>query len=164
MSRQSWSPWYADSVAWRLIGLRYLPWLAGLNLAWEIAQLPLYALWSEGSAGYIAYSVMHCTLGDAAIGATALVAVLLVTRAPHSGHWRWGRIALLTALFGTLYTGFSEWVNTVLRHAWTYSEWMPVVRAFGVDVGLSPIAQWLILPPLAFRLALMRAGASGERS
>jgi hypothetical protein len=38
--------WYADRAAWRLIGLRYLPLFAGLNLAWESAQwsiLPLLA-------------------------------------------------------------------------------------------------------------------------
>src|SRR6195256_6585895 len=35
------APWYCDAAARSLILRRYLPWLAGLSLAWEIAQLPL---------------------------------------------------------------------------------------------------------------------------
>ena len=61
-SRRRSIRWYADRAAWRLIGLRYLPWLAGLSLAWEIAQLPLYTLWREDSLAWIAFSVVHCTL------------------------------------------------------------------------------------------------------
>lgn len=164
MSLQSSSRWYADRAAWRLICLRYVPWLAGLSLAWEIAQLPLYTLWREGSPAFIAFSVVHCTLGDALVGVGALAVALIVTRAPESVHWRWARIALVTALFGTVYTGFSEWLNTVVRHSWAYSELMPVLRPFGVEIGLSPIAQWLILPSIALRLALTRNAVSGERS
>lgn len=158
------SRWYADGAAWRLIGLRYLPWLAGLNLAWEIAHLPLYTLWTEGSAGFIAFSVAHCTFGDVIVGSAALAFALIVTRARQLVHWRWVHIALVTALVGTVYTGFSEWMNTVARHGWAYSELMPVLRVFGIEIGLSPVAQWLILPPLALRLALTRNAVSGERS
>lgn len=51
--------WYADRAAWRLIGLRYLPWFAGLSLVWEIAQLPLYTLWREAPASWIAPRARH---------------------------------------------------------------------------------------------------------
>lgn len=158
------SRWYADGAAWRLIGLRYLPWLAGLNLAWEIAHLPLYTLWTEGSAGFIAFSVAHCTLGDVILGSVALAIALIVTRAPQFVDWRWLRIALVTALVGTVYTGFSEWMNTVALHGWAYSDLMPTLRLSGVEIGLSPLAQWLLLPPLALRLALTPGAVSGERS
>lgn len=158
------SRWYADRAAWRLISLRYLPWLAGLSLAWEIAQLPLYTLWTEGSLWYIAFSVAHCTLGDVIVGAAALAVALIVTRSTELARWRWVHIAFATALVGTLYTGFSEWMNTVARQGWAYSEWMPVLRVFGAEIGLSPIAQWLLLPPLALRLGLTRNAVSGERS
>ncbi len=148
--------WYADRDTLRLIGVRYLPWLAVLSLAWEIAHLPLYTLWHEASAGFIAFSVVHCTLGDMAIGASALAVSLIATRAPQLALWRLPRIALLTALAGAGYTAFSEWMNTVARHGWAYSDLMPVLRAFGFEFGLSPVAQWLILPPLALRLAVTR--------
>lgn len=156
--------WYADRAAWRLIGLRYLPWLAGLNLAWEIAQLPLYTLWHEGSPEFIAFAVAHCTLGDVMIGAAALALALIATRAAEVEHWRFVRIALVTALAGAAYTVFSEWVNTVTPQGWAYSDLMPVLPLFGAEIGLSPIAQWLILPLLALRLALVFGAVSGERS
>lgn len=148
--------WYRDRAAWVLIGRRYLPWLVMSNLAWEVAQLPLYTLWREGSLAWIAFSVVHCTLGDAVIGTSALAVALTVTRAPELACWRWGRIAVATALAGAGYTVFSEWTNTAVLRSWTYSELMPVLHVAGLDLGLVPLAQWLLLPPLALRLARPR--------
>src|SRR5438874_10314577 len=58
MSVPSHAPeaWFRDRAALALIGRRYLPWLAALNLAWELAQLPLYTIWREQSAGYVAFA------------------------------------------------------------------------------------------------------------
>ena len=39
--------WYGDREALALIALRYLPWLAVLNLVWEFAQFPLYTIWKK---------------------------------------------------------------------------------------------------------------------
>ncbi len=136
--------WYADRAAWRLIGLRYLPWLAGLSLAWELAQLPLYTLWSEGSPALIAFSVVHCTLGDVAIGTTALAVALILTRAPALAGWRWSRIAVVTALAGAGYTVFSEWQNVYQTGSWSYAPAMPLL--FGI--GVAPLLQWFVIPPL----------------
>ena len=97
---------------------------------------------------------MHCTLGDLAIGLSALVLALVLTRATAPARWHWGRIAVLTTVIGTAYTIFSEWMNTVALQGWRYSDAMPVVRAFGVEIGVSPLLQWLLIPPLALRLAL----------
>ncbi len=164
MSPRSSSHWHADRAAWRLIGLRYLPLFAGLNLAWEIAQLPLYTLWHEGSPAFIIFSVAHCTVGDVMIGAAALALGLIVTRAAEVEQWHFVRLALVTVLAGTVYTVFSEWMNTVTRQSWAYSELMPVLPLFGAEIGLSPIAQWLILPLLALWLTLKFGADSGGRS
>lgn len=155
--------WYSDREALRLIGLRYLPLLAGLNLAWEIAHLSLYTLWHEGSPAFIVFSVAHCTLGDVAIGVAALLLALIATRAAGVRQWRFVRIAVVTALVGTVYTIFSEWMNTATPQGWAYSALMPVLPLFGTEIGLSPIAQWLILPLLALRLALTFSAVSGGR-
>jgi hypothetical protein len=64
--------WYCDRDALKLIACRYLPWLAVLNLVWEIAQLPLYTIWNDGTRTEIAFAVLHCTLGDILIGMAAL--------------------------------------------------------------------------------------------
>ena len=54
----------------------YLAVLMALMLAWEVAQLPLYTIWREASAGDIAFAVLHCTAGDALIGMGSLGAAL----------------------------------------------------------------------------------------
>jgi hypothetical protein len=94
--------WYADPATRAFIALRYLPWLAALSLAWEIAQLPLYTLWHEAEPAYIAFAVAHCTIGDVLIGGAIDVA--------------------------------------------------------GFKLGLSPLAQWLVVPPLALYLSTRSAG------
>ena len=148
--------WYADRAARLLIGSRYVPWLAALNLAWEIAQLPLYTLWTEASVDYMAFAVVHCTLGDVIIALAALAVALIVTRAPELARWRWGPIAAATAIGGAAYTVLSEWLHTVAVHSWAYSQFMPVVPVLGAEIGLAPLAQWLLLPPLALLLARSR--------
>lgn len=154
-------PWYRYRAAWRWIALRYLPSLGALNLAWETAQLPLYTLWREEPPGYIAFAVAHCTAGDVMIGVATLGLALIATRAGPLSRWQWLRIAVIAALTGTAYTAFSEWMNTSLKSGWEYSELMPTLTFNGIALGISPLAQWLILPPLALRLA--RPGAQGYR-
>ena len=46
------------------------------------------------------------------------------------------------------YTVFSEWLNTEIRGSWAYSELMPVVPV--LEAGLSPVAQWIVIPIAAF--------------
>ena len=159
------TPWFRDREALRLIGLRYLPWLAGLNLAWEIAQLPLYTLWHDASASWVAFSVAHCTAGDALVGVSALALALVVTRAAEPARWRWGRVAILTSVFAVTYTAFSEWMNVVLLRSWEYSELMPVLALGGIRIGASPLLQWVLVPPLALWVARagVRPRASGTR-
>lgn len=146
-------PWYRDPATLRLIGRRYLPWLAGLSLAWEVVQLPLYTIWEEGSAGWIAFAVAHCTAGDILIGLVCLVAALVITRARSLRHWNWAAIGVLIAALGVAYTAWSEWANTLVRASWAYSRWMPTLALGGAELGLSPLLQWLVVPPLALRLA-----------
>ena len=146
--------WYRDREAWRCIG-RYLLWLAVLNLAWEIVQLPLYTLWSEAAPADIAFAVAHCTLGDVLIGATAILIALLAVRAPALERWNWTAIGVLVILLGVGYTALSEWLNTTIRPSWQYSALMPLIDVGGVALGLSPLAQWLVVPPLALYLAAL---------
>jgi hypothetical protein len=144
--------WYADPAARAFIALRYLPWLAGLNLVWEIAQLPLYILWREAEPSYVAYALLHCTLGDVVIGAAALALALVLTGAGALGDWRRGRIAVLSALLAAGYTVLSEWMNVGIFGSWAYAPAMPTVQLGNFELGLSPLAQWLVIPPLALYL------------
>jgi hypothetical protein len=145
--------WFRDRAALSLIGRRYLPWLAVLNLAWELAQLPLYTIWREQSAGYVAFAVAHCTVGDILIGAAALTLALIAARAGPPMRWPWLQVALIATVAGAAYTLVSEWMNTSLRQGWQYSELMPTLDLGGFVIGVSPLAQWLVVPPLALYLA-----------
>ena len=148
--------WFHDRAALALIGRRYLPWLAALSLGWEIVQLPLYTIWDHPNAGYIAYAVLHCTFGDVLIGLASLLAALLATRAGTIEQWNHAAVTCVLIGVGVSYTAYSEWANTVLRASWTYSVLMPKLELAGVVIGLSPLAQWLVLPPLALYLAQRR--------
>ena len=152
--------WCGDPAAWRFVLGHYLPALAVFNLLWEVAQLPLYTLWTEAPPAYIAYAVLHCTVGDVLIGAGALLAALIATRAGPLREWRWTRVGVVAVVFGLAYTAFSEWMNTALRASWAYSEWMPVMPF--VPIGLSPVLQWVVVPAAALvfsrRLAVSRSG------
>lgn len=157
--RPAGGAWCGDPDAWCYVLVRYLPALAAFNLLWEVAQLPLYTLWTEAPPAYIAYAVLHCTAGDVLIGAGALLAALIATRAGALRAWRWTRVGVVAVVFGLGYTAFSEWLNTAMRTSWAYSEWMPVMPF--VPIGLSPLLQWVVVPAaaLAFsrRLALPRS-------
>jgi hypothetical protein len=140
-----------DRQAWRFIAVRYAPWLAALSLAWELAQLPLYTLWKEATPGYIAFAVAHCTTGDLLIGVAALLIGRILGREEAFGT----RTLLWMLILAPGYTLFSEWLNTTLGR-WAYSDLMPTVRIAGLVIGLSPLLQWLVIPPLALHLAKKR--------
>ena len=60
---------------------------------------------------------------------------------------------LIAVALGWVYTAISEHVNTV-RGAWRYSDLMPIVP--GVNVGLSPLLQWLVVPCIGLWWAARR--------
>ena len=112
------------------------------NLAWEIAHVRLYTLWTEADGLGVAWALFHCTLGDVviALGAFLLAAIVLgridwpVSR-PAAG-------SIFVVASTVAYTSWSEWYNVYRVGSWRYTELMPTI--FGI--GLSPLLQWLILP------------------
>lgn len=130
---------------------RYFVCIGVANLVWEFAQLPLYTLWWEGTPGEIVFAAVHCTGGDILIAGATLLCVLLVVgseRWPHDGYWL---VASFTVVVSLAYTIFSEWLNTEIRGSWAYDELMPALLLIGT--GVSPLAQWIVIPTLAFRWA-----------
>ena len=140
-------PAVSPSASWLRVMRAYMTLLIPAMLIWEIAQLPLYTLWWEESAGAIAYAVLHCTLGDALIGVAALAWALLLTadRAWPAQGFR--RVLVAAVAIGVAYTIYSEWLNIEVRRAWAYTEAMPRLPWLGT--GLGPLLQWSVLPPLA---------------
>lgn len=117
-----------------------------LQVLWETAQLPLYTVWYQKGWGYILYSVVHCTLGDLLILVISYELVALLNR---NRQWvdrtiLWNGLAF-TAL-GAGYTIYSEVINVYIEKTWAYTDVMPIVPIIGI--GLAPLLQWLIIPPI----------------
>jgi hypothetical protein len=122
---------------------RYLAVAAAAHLAWEAAQMPLYTLWRTGSAGEIAFAVLHCTAGDVLIAGASLLGAMVLCGTPDWPRQCFTEVATAALVFGLGYTVYSEQLN-LARGAWTYSAMMPVLPWLGT--GLAPFAQWLVIP------------------
>ena len=122
----------------------YLPLILTMNLIWEAAQLPLYTIWHERSWLDLGVAVLHCVAGDGIVAAMALVAALVL-----AGSERWpavgfARVALVTTAIGVTATIVIEWYSVEVGRRWAYAAAMPVLPILGT--GLSPLAQWILLP------------------
>lgn len=131
-----------------------------LNFPWEFLQVPLFDGMPQARHWDAVKACARAAVGDAAI---ALAAFGVVAFAERSRAWvmqpRW-RSALTFTGFGVFVTAVIErlalsglWVER-----WEYSSLMPVVP--GLGVGLSPLMQWLLLPPLL--LWLVRRQLAGR--
>ena len=127
---------------------RYFSFVAVANLIWEFMHLPLYTIWTEGSERELVFAAVHCTGGDALLAGAALFPAWLLAGNPGWLALGFRAFAALTVAFGGAYTIFSEWPNTIVRKAWAYSDLMPIIPV--IDVGLSPIAQWIAIPTIGF--------------
>lgn len=121
-----------------------------LNFPWEIIQSPLFA----GMASMPHRdAVQYCT--RAAVGDVGIMVIAFWIAAAASGRGRgWllqsGRRPIaIFVITGVMISIGIELLATSGRwlEGWTYSADMPVV--WGVNVGLVPVLQWIILPPAA---------------
>ena len=115
-----------------------------LNLAWEIAHVRLYTIWAAADGAGVAWALLHCSLGDVMIALAMFTLAGMVLRRsdwPASRPRAGGAIVVIGAM---AYTVWSEWHNVYRIDSWGYTAGMPLI--FGI--GLSPLLQWLILPPV----------------
>lgn len=124
-----------------------------LNGAWEVLHTPLYAD-ATRDWFYLLWTRLHCTLGDVLILLSAFWIASLIARSRFWWTSRWATVLPVFLVTGLAYTAFSEWANTRLWEGWEYGPNMP--RIFGL--GVTPLLQWIVLPPLAVRL-LARSAA-----
>ena len=116
-----------------------------LNFVWEALQTPFFVDISDNINTIIWYR-FHCTLGDVVITLGSFWLVALITK---SRSWFLNPTKnrlLLFVVFGVSYTIFSEIKNVSLNKLWGYSDLMPVIPS--VEVGIIPLIQWIIVPPL----------------
>ncbi|MEC5217066.1 hypothetical protein RCH09_002022 [Actimicrobium sp. GrIS 1.19] len=126
----------------------YLPAVA-LNYLWEIAQAPLFVGmngWSD-----IGWHCFVASLGDGVlIGIIDAIGCATFRRVDWYCHPT-VRTYLMMFLTGLLIAVGIEWVAINILDRWTYRAAMPIIP--GLQVGLVPVAQMLVLPPLIFLLA-----------
>lgn len=121
------------------------------HFAWEMLQVPWFAGMVEASHGAVVWLCIQATGGDLVILVAGFWLASLV-----AGHRDWlvagARLpALIVVLSGVTVTLIFEWLATGPLDRWTYADAMPVVPLVGV--GLAPLLQWLLLPPLILWLA-----------
>ena len=127
-----------------------------LNYPWEIAQAPLYAGFANWSAVW-----WHCFV--AALGDGILVWLIFVVGWITFRRFDWyahsnGR-ALAVLLVAGLVIGIGiEWVAINKLGRWAYTADMPLLP--GLNVGLAPVLQMLLLPQVIFRVAARWSGKS----
>ena len=119
-----------------------------LNFPWEMLQVPWYVGMAQAPHVQAVRACLQATFGDALIMLIAHGVVALVTR---NRHWiasarGWSLagftgvgVALTAVIEGLATRGY--WVSS-----WAYLPAMPLVP--GTGIGLLPLLQWLVLPPL----------------
>ncbi len=143
-------------ISWREALTLYLVGSGLLHLVWETLQLPLYTIWRTGTNFEIAFAVFHCTAGDVIIAAGSLFTAMVIFGNRTWPPQQWVAIVVATLVFGIAITIYSEWVNTVLRKTWAYSELMPTLPVLGT--GLAPLTQWIVVPSLVIASVYWRIG------
>jgi hypothetical protein len=118
-----------------------------LNLAWEVAQAQLYAFPRQG----IVTDLVGClvpSLGDGLMTLAIYWSGWLVFRRPGWVLRPGAGGFALAVLVGLLLAIGVEWNALYLTGAWAYGPGMPLVPVLGV--GLLPVLQMLVLPPITF--------------
>src|SRR6266496_1606248 len=121
-----------------------------LNYLWELAQASLYVGLEDYNAGVL----WHCFVASLGDGIMVLLIVAAGWFTLRQSDWFLGpgvRGYLVIITAGLVVAALVEWVAVHILKRWEYTENMSKLPGF--DIGLVPIAQMLVLPPLIFRIA-----------
>lgn len=122
-----------------------------MSFPWEMLQAPLYVGMAEAPHRSATLLCLVATLGDCVLFVAAFGITAAIFRDRH-----WIRTATFRQVFW--FTAIGLAMTVLIEEAavrgigwnWQYSALMPRLPLLGT--GLSPVLQWLILPPLVFRL------------
>ncbi|MCJ8167129.1 hypothetical protein MKJ04_19975 [Pontibacter sp. E15-1] len=120
-----------------------------VNLVWENAQAFLYV-----SYGGFWKHFWVCFIASIIDGLVILLVYLVLALLYKDIYWprhnMFVRYALVALVGGALAVGFELWA--LATGEWNYTALMPVVP--GLEVGLSPLAQLMVLPILSYHISL----------
>jgi hypothetical protein len=132
---------------WRVSAVIFIVAVA-LNYLWELAQSPLYV-----GMGDFRRMLWHCFVASLVDGALVLLIFVVGRAVFRRRDWfvRPGAYGYALMLGAGLVIGITlEWAAVHILGRWEYTARMPVVPLLGV--GLAPIAQMLVLPPVTFQI------------
>lgn len=143
----------------RLLGFLFV--IAVLvNYAWELGQSFLFVgmtTWKN-----IWWHCFVASLGDGLILWIIFAAGWLLLGRPEwfvDPNWK-GYLVMLSS--GFLIAVVVEWYAVHVLMRWQYTERMPTLP--GIEVGIAPILQMLVLPPSIFRITAALIGHADERT
>jgi hypothetical protein len=135
-----------------------------LNYPWEFLQAPLFEGMSQSPHWAAVKTCTRAALGDAVIALCAYWSVAILVR---------NRAWMVRATVGSVlcFIAFGATFTVVIERLvltgtwivdWSYSSLMPVVPVLGV--GLSPLLQWVVLPPLVVWLVARQIGSTIQQA
>jgi len=119
---------------WLIFFRRYLLVSAGGHTLWEL--LHFSHDFTGGSQSQSGLFLVSCILTDIAFALSALMVALVVVGDEFWPKRSYGIVALVVISLGILGTIAGEWLNVAVFRTWAL-----------IDVGLSPVAQWLAIRP-----------------
>ncbi|OGS95846.1 MAG: hypothetical protein A3K04_12165 [Gallionellales bacterium RBG_16_56_9] len=120
-----------------------------MNFVWEIAEAPLYA--DMGSWGNSWWHCFVASVGDGVlVGLIFAMGGVAFRRADWYRHPSGHTYGLMLATGLCIGLGV-EWAAIHVFNRWAYTTGMPLIP--GLDIGLVPVLQMLLLPPLIFHMA-----------
>lgn len=134
-----------------------------LHFAWELAQVSLYEGMANAAHAHATFTCFKATLGDVAmmLGAYWTAAAWLRDR-----RWLFNPTRVTWSIYlavGLVLTVVFELLATGPLERWRYGDAMPLVP--GLDVGVSPVVQWVVIPPLVLWLTRRHvAGAAALKA
>lgn len=120
-----------------------------VNYPWELGQKPFF----ESNASVLEFA-LHCIIPSLGDGIILLLIYSLGVALFRRLDWvdRPGAAGYVLMLgSGTTIAVVVEWINVHVWGRWSYSSDMPYLP--GLEVGLLPVFQMLLLPPLIFKLS-----------
>lgn len=142
----SWSGRWLKSSATNLAFVAFL-----LHFVWEFLHVPLFADMPDMAHWDAVRFCARAALGDVVITLAAFWMVALVYQ---DRHWILAPPKAAIAGFiavGVVITVALEWHATAIADRWQYGDLMPTLPVLGT--GLSPLMQWILVPPLAVWIA-----------
>ena len=118
------------------------------NYLWELAQAPLYR--GMESFRTVWWHCFVASLGDGLMVLGIVASGSVILRRPSWFLCPGVQGAIVMLMVGLVLGVTVEWLAVHVLQRWAYTARMP--RVPGLDVGLVPVVQMLVLPPLIFRL------------